>query len=273
MTKIKGAGGRAPENIAGMMFNRLTAICIDKTKTNRVHWVCRCECGIEKSVAACDLKSSHTKSCGCWNIEALAFNNTTHGKSKTPIYNSWANMISRCYDNANKRFDSYGGRGISVCDKWRTFAGFFSDMGERPNGMTLERIDVNGNYEPSNCKWATPKEQANNLRKSIRAIYKGNSYTAMQLSEKLGIDYERVAWSIRRYGDEWLSYAKSSTAGLVQGNNTSGATGVSFHKASGRYQARIQRNGKVISLGCFNTLEEASTVRAAAELAKQEVKV
>ena len=67
MTKIKGAGGRAPENIAGMMFNRLTAICIDKTKTNRVHWVCRCECGIEKSVAACDLKSSHTKSLGCFN--------------------------------------------------------------------------------------------------------------------------------------------------------------------------------------------------------------
>lgn len=214
MTCVKGVRGRVAENLSGQKFNRLTAICRDTSKAKRVYWNCSCECGAFVSVSACDLKSGHTKSCGCFNQEARIANNTTHGMSGTPTYISWLNMIDRCYDSTNKRFDSYGGRGICVCDAWRTFDGFFADMGVRPEGMTLERIDVDGNYDPFNCKWATHKEQANNWRKSIRAEYMGKSYTAKQLSELLGVNYGRVVWAIKRYGVSWHDYIVRAAAAI-----------------------------------------------------------
>lgn len=217
MTYVKGVRGRIAEDLTGKTFNRLTAIHRDESKTERVHWVCKCSCGNQRSVSSCDLKSGHTKSCGCWNLEAIVVNNTTHGMSGSPIYVVWTNMIARCYDSANKRFISYGGRGITVCDKWRAFEGFFADMGDRPNGMTLERVDVNGNYSPNNCKWATQKEQANNWRKSLRATYKGESFTAMQLSEMLGVKYERIVWAIKRYGDGWHDYIVRAAAEIGSG--------------------------------------------------------
>lgn len=212
MTYVKGVRGRVAENLSGQKFNRLTAIDRDASKTKRVYWNCTCECGSFISVAACDLKSGHTKSCGCFNQESRIANNTTHGMSGTPTYISWLNMIDRCYDHTNKRFDSYGGRGIYVCDSWKTFEGFFADMGVRPAKMTLERIDVNGNYDPSNCKWATAKEQANNWRKSIRAKYQGSTYTATQLSEMLEVNYERIVWAIKKYGDGWHDYIVRAAA-------------------------------------------------------------
>lgn len=212
MTYTKGVRGRIPENLAGQQFHRLTAIVRDASKTSRVHWTCLCECGNTSSVAACDLKSGHTKSCGCWNAEARVVNNTTHGMSGTPTYICWTNMIDRCNDPTNKRYDSYGGRGIKVCTSWLKFENFLEDMGTRPKGLTLERIDVNGNYEPANCKWATQKEQANNWRKSIRTEYQGQTYTASQLSEILDVKYERVVWAIKRYGADWYSYIVRAAA-------------------------------------------------------------
>ena len=149
----KGVRGRVAEDLRGSAFNRLTVMERDTTKARRPHWMCRCDCGSLVSVASCDLKSGHTKSCGCWNAEDKVTSNTTHGYSRTPTYISWTNMRNRCTKPSDKRYSSYGGRGIKVCESWmNSFEEFLSDMGEKPKGMTLERIDVNGNYEPGNCK-------------------------------------------------------------------------------------------------------------------------
>lgn len=207
--KPRGATAEIP---VGARFNRLTVLERDFDKVRRVHWKCICDCGIHISAAACDVKSGHTKSCGCANQESRVINNTKHGKNRTPTYVVWSNMLARCTNPNLRDYKNYGGRGITICDQWRTFEGFFADMGERPDGLTLERIDVDGNYDPANCKWATPKEQANNWRKSIRATYMGKSYTAMQLSEMLNVSHERVVWAIKRYREGWHDYIVRAAA-------------------------------------------------------------
>lgn len=110
-----------------------------------------------------------------------------HGQRKTRTYRIWTGMKSRCSNPNEMNFPRYGGRGIKVCERWLKFANFFADMGEAPEGLTLERKDNNGHYEPSNCKWATPTEQANNRRSNRRYIYNGTPYTVAELSRISGI--------------------------------------------------------------------------------------
>ena len=147
-------------------------------KNGHSHYACRCSCGTERTVTRYAL--THGKSTRCQSCRTSAVNrrlakegrhpSRKHGHttraSTTRTYNTWKGMHGRCrYERVNG-FGSYGGRGITVCDRWSTFENFLADMGERPEGMTLDRIDVNGRYEPSNCKWSTPKEQAQNKRKA-----------------------------------------------------------------------------------------------------------
>ena len=181
---------------------------------------------------------------------------------QTKTYTAWCNMKARCNNPKASGYKNYGGRGIKVSPRWDKFANFIADMGECPEGMTIERNDVNADYSPENCRWIPALEQNHNKRTTLWVELLGGILSARKASELLNIPYERVRWAVERYGNDWLEYAKSGNAGKIQSNNTSGYRGVSYHKGSSRYHARIQIDGKVKSIGYFGTAEEAALARA-----------
>ena len=158
-----------------------------------LHAVFQCECG-QKSVFNCHkVKTGHTRSCGCFRNEKAAQRwaknvyGIKHGGCHTEAYKSWEKMKARCENKSQYGYESYGGRGIVVCDRWQSFALFFEDMGERPAGMSIDRIDVNGNYEPGNCKWSTVKEQSRNKRNNRNLVINNESRTVVEWAEIAGI--------------------------------------------------------------------------------------
>lgn len=165
-----------------------------------VVWRCLCDCGRETFVASCSLNSGNSKSCGCLIIETarkLARENfTKHGQSDTPTWKCWSSMRERCSNEDNAAYKNYGGRGIKICGRWDDFVNFISDMGVRPYGMTLDRIDVNGDYDPSNCRWATVTDQANNRRSNRIIEFRGESKTISQWATNTNVAYSTFFWRI-----------------------------------------------------------------------------
>lgn len=139
---------------------------------------CRCDCGSTSEVASGALSTGSTSSCGCREGKYL------HGESHSPVFKVWHAMIERCRNPRDQSFKDYGGRGIKVCARWMVYAAFRDDMGPRPAGGTLERMDVNGDYEHSNCRWASQLEQANNRRNNRRLTFNGETYTVAEWARR-----------------------------------------------------------------------------------------
>lgn len=163
-------------DLTGKKFGRLTAIKYVGTRENYWAWECICECGNKVIVPGVYIRNGSSSSCGCYMREVVSKTQTKHGKSNSTTYTSWRAMKTRCYNKNVKEYRLYGKRGIKVCDRWlESFSCFIEDMGIRPRGTSLERIDVNGNYEPSNCRWATKTEQCNNTRRNKFISYNGGN--------------------------------------------------------------------------------------------------
>jgi hypothetical protein len=151
-------------------FGMLVAVRLaDSAKNGGAQWHCACDCGSEKVVTANNLTRGKAKSCGCASQSFRREKSTKHGHTRfdgftTPTYRSWHSARQRCENEKSRAFPDYGGRGIRFCERWHDFRNFLADMGEKPAGMSLDRIDVNGNYEPGNCRWADQSTQAANKR-------------------------------------------------------------------------------------------------------------
>ena len=151
-------------DITGQKFHRLRVLRRAITASHReAQWLCVCDCGTEKVLTGSVLRRGDTKSCGCLNVEQLR-NRATHGMSKTPTYKNWATMLQRCSNPHVPNYSNYGGRGITVCARWRIFENFLRDMGAAPRGLSLERSNNAKGYSKGNCYWATRAEQSRNKR-------------------------------------------------------------------------------------------------------------
>jgi hypothetical protein len=185
-------------NLIGQTFGQLTVESRAGRGNRTVLWLCRCSCGNTTEVTTGNLRGGRTSSCGCTRRAKLAGAATTHGMSGSPTVSSWREMHRRCYDSGRSDFEHYGGRGIRVCKRWHQFEPFLADMGERPEGTTLDRIDPFGNYEPGNCRWATPTEQNRNTRANRMLTHAGRTLCLAEWAEETGIKPTTISMRLAR---------------------------------------------------------------------------
>ncbi len=176
----------------------------DAGTQNKPYWKCRCDCGKELAVQGASIKKGTSLSCGCLKLERLVARSTKHGHRPagnhgTPTYESWRAMVGRCTESSHKMWRYYGGRGIGVCDRWRDFANFLADMGERPSGCTIDRYpNQDGNYEPGNCRWATGKQQQRNTSRNLMVTIGGDSKCFSEWAEIFGINVKTAHDRVNR---------------------------------------------------------------------------
>lgn len=190
-------------DLTGQKFNRWTVLSrAENTSQGQTQWLCICECQNTRILKSIVLRNGNSQSCGCRKNELLVKRSTKHGqsseRSKTPTWWSWSAMIARCRDKSNIRYADYGERGIEVCERWLTFANFYEDMGNRPVGMTLDRIDPDKSYCKDNCRWANTKTQARNRRDTIRLTHNGVTLPMREWAELLGVNGNTLASRLKR---------------------------------------------------------------------------
>lgn len=190
-----------PNDICGRRFGRLFVESYAEMRKKTRYYNCVCDCGEVRQVARSNLTTGQVVSCGCYRRDRL----TTHNGKGSSTYWVWAAMIQRCSNPKCKGFRLYGARGIDVCKRWESYENFVADMGERPRGMSIDRIDNERGYSPENCRWATLTEQANNTRRNHWIVFDGEEYTLSQASRKFGIApgvlryrLVRLEWPIRQ---------------------------------------------------------------------------
>lgn len=199
--------GKPLADITGQVFGRLTVLKRDSFANGKTRWLCRCECGQSTVVIGQLLRNGKTRSCGCLRADRAAERATKHGgyvgRKPTRTMRIWKNMIQRTSNPNCPMYARYGGAGIGVCETWQAFEGFVADMGEAPEGLTLERIDNRRGYGPDNCKWATYAEQNRNKSSTKLLTLNGKTQVAADWIAELGLTDAQVYKRIRRgWSDE-----------------------------------------------------------------------
>lgn len=192
--------GPVPIDLTGRQFTRLTVIGFDRKDGKHRRWWCRCACGRELSVVQDALTAGRNKSCGCYRSDTTGTRFTTHGKARSSEYGSWCAMKARCSNPRTKQYRDYGGRGIVVCPEWtESFEQFFADMGPRPTRQhSLDRIDNDGPYTPSNCRWAIATEQRRNTRVTKMVTWDGRTRCLKDWSAELGIPRATLFYRLKK---------------------------------------------------------------------------
>lgn len=234
----------------GKTFNRLTVVKLsDKTYSNGTKlYTCLCYCGQYSEASAGSLVSGHTKSCGCLVRETIGKLNRTHGKSRTPEYRVWKGMRGRCLNANNPKFPNYGGRGIRITERWENFDAFLSDMGRRPSSRhSIDRIDVDGDYCPDNCRWATSEEQAIN-RTDTKYIDTPEGVMPMKVAaNRYGLNYMTLKSRVRKgkTGSALFSKKSHRDNGALKGTGEHKKpvlcldTGIYYESLSEAYRSRV----------------------------------
>lgn len=192
--------GKPLVNRIGLRYGRLVVMERAENYRGNARWKCKCDCGAHTTALGNDLQRGKMKSCGCWN----AVQHFTHGMSYTRLHGIWRTMRERCNNPKSRDYGNYGGRGIKVCARWDDFKNFAADMGDRPIGHSIDRIDNSRGYEPENCRWATTKQQLNNTRRNRVLSLDGREQTLSQWAEELNMDWFtlrerlRLGWSVER---------------------------------------------------------------------------
>ena len=216
--RMAAMGTAQADDLTGMRFGKLIAVSsVPYFRHRKRGWVCKCDCGNTHTVATQLLKDGRVQSCGCLHRQPITGSATfTHGHAPrgkiSPTYITWENMKARCFNPRNNHYKDYGGRGITVCDRWLKFENFLSDMGPKPFGLSIERMNNNGNYEPSNCKWATRQEQAHNTRRNRWITFKGERLRFSEWAQRLGITYTSLYRRLKLWPlDKALTQPKRGT--------------------------------------------------------------
>lgn len=195
-------------DMVGQRFDRLIVVArAENDAKGTARWLCKCDCGGEAVSHGSNLRRGSARSCGCRQREiarshaarmGVGMRRHGHAVAATREYQTWGGMKQRCENPNCRQYPNYGGRGIRVCERWKTFENFLSDMGSKPAEMSIERIDVNGDYEPSNCRWATVLEQNNNTRANRVVDFRGQRLTVSQACRAAGVNRKTVSTRLHR---------------------------------------------------------------------------
>lgn len=221
------------KNLVGEKFGRWVVLEFAGYKNKKAHWLCKCDCGKEKIVCGKNLILGKTKSCGCLHNEQIVEYFTKHGdrslKNTTRLYTIWKNMRSRCCNSNNPKFNRYGGRGIKICDEWYNSYSCFRDWA-LSNGylenLTIDRINNDGNYEPSNCRWATTKEQSRNRSTNVFLEHNGQIFVQKDFAKIIGIDRHTLSKKINEgmSVEEIIKYAQKKQKNIMRVMNNDQTT-------------------------------------------------